>query len=327
LYTSRRCCGLVLSGLAAALLSASRVGAQTPAWPDRPVRVLVPVPPGAAPDLIARETAEHLARRFGQPFPVENRPGGDGLLAAEAMLAARPGEALLVTPAGALTLAPVLRIPPLAADPLDALTPIAALASDTFGLFTTPSLPVGSLTDLVAHTRAAGPATLNWFASVGPPTLVMRGFLREAGLSEMAFISYRGVPPALADLAAGRLHVLFVPLAGAAPLARDGRAKLMAVASSARAAAAPDTPTGTEAGFPSLLQEGLLGLFGWRGMPPGTAEMLASEAQSAMTALGDRMTARGQSARSERLQDLGGLLRSERARLAALARDFPQPPA
>jgi tripartite-type tricarboxylate transporter receptor subunit TctC len=120
---------------------------------------------------------------------------------------------------------------------------------------------------------------------------------------------------------------LFVPLAGAAPLARDGRAKLLAIASPARTAAAPDIPTGTEAGFPALLQEGLLGLFGWRGMPSGTAETLASEAQSAMTALAGRLTARGQSVRPERLQDLGGLLRAERTRLAALARDFPQPPA
>jgi hypothetical protein len=90
---------------------------------------------------------------------------------------------------------------------------------------------------------------------------------------------------------------------------------------------APDIPTGIEARFPSLLQEGLLGLFGWRGMPPGTAETLASEAQSAMAALSDRLTARGQSPRQERLEDLAGLLSAERARLAALARDFPQPPA
>ena len=268
-----------------------------------------------------------MARRFGQPFPVENRPGADGLLAVEVMLAAWPGESLLVTPAGALTLAPVLRTPTLVADPLETLTPIAALASDAFGLFAAPGLPVGTLPDLVAHARAAGPATLNWFVSPGPPTLVMRGFLREAGLPEMAFISYRGVPSALADLAAGRLHVLFVPLAGAAPLVRDGRAKLLAVASQARVVAAPDTPTGMEASFPSLLQEGLLALFGWRGMPSPTAEMLASEALSAMAALGDRLTARGQSVRPERLQDFAGLLRSERARLAALARDFPQPPA
>ncbi len=76
----------------------------------------------------------------------------------------------------------------------------------------------------------------------------------------------------------------------------------------------------------AVAYKGLLGLFGWRGMPSGTAEMLAAEAQSAMVALGDRLAARGQTARPERLGDLGGLLRSERARLAALARDFPQPP-
>lgn len=305
------------------LPAVARAQSQAPSpWPDRPVRVFVPVPPGAAPDLVAREVADHLSRRLGQPFPVENRPGADGLLGVEALLAARPGEALLVSPAGALTLVPVLRNPPLPADPLDTVTPVAGLASDVIGLFAAPD-QTGSLAEVVARARAAGAGRYNWFASPGPPALVMRGFLREAGLEAAEHVSYRGVPPALLDLSAGRLQLLFVPLAGALPLVRDGRARLLAVASASRAAAVPETPTGAEAGFPALRQDGLIALFGWRGMPAATAALLAEEAQAAMASVRDRLAARGQVARTERLEAFGALLRADRMRLAALARDFP----
>lgn len=314
------------SALALPALLARPATAQ-PAWPDRPVRVLVPVPAGAAPDLVARELAEHLARRFGRPFPVENRPGGDGLIGVEAMLAARPGEALLVTATGAVTLVPVLRNPPLPVDPLEAALPIAALAADGFGLFVAPGVPADSLAGLVAHARAAGPETLNWFAAVGPPTLVMHGFLREAGLSAMTLVTYRGVPPALLDLVAGRLHLLFAPIASGLPLLREGRLRLLATAGRARSAAAPDAPSVAEAGFPALLQEGTIGLFGWRGMPAEIAASLAAEADAAMAPLGERLVARGQAPRPERLRDFAALLAADRARLGALARAFPPPPA
>ncbi|MCB4822377.1 tripartite tricarboxylate transporter substrate-binding protein [Roseicella aerolata] len=301
--------------------------AQAPAWPDRPVRLLVPAPPGSAPDLVAREVAEPLARRFGQPFPVENRPGADGLLAIEAMLAARPGEALLVSFTSALTVSPLLRSPPPPYEPLEALLPLAALAADAFGLFAAKDLPGEGLPGLVAEARAAGPARLNWYASPGAPFLAMRAFLREAGLAEMAYVAYRGAPAALADLAAGRLQAALVPLATALPLAREGRARLVATTGRGRAAAVPEVPTAAEAGFPALWQEGMLGLFGWRGMPPALAEALAREAGGAMAAIGGRLAARGQAARPERLQDFAALLAADRARLGALAREFPLPPA
>jgi tripartite-type tricarboxylate transporter receptor subunit TctC len=291
-------------------------------WPDRPIRVFVPTPPGAAPDIIAREIAEQFTRRLGQPFPVENRPGADGLLGAEALLAARPGEALLISPAGALTLVPMLRNPPLPVDPLDALTPMAALASDVLGLFAAPEL-TGTMPEVIARMRRAGAGGFNWYASPGPPALVMRAFLREADLEDLVHISYRGVPPALIDLSSGRLHLLFVPQAGALPLLRDGRVRLLAVAGNDRNAAVLDVPTSKEMGFPSLFLEGLIALFGWRGMPTQSMELLAREANTALASLDDRLMARGQIARRERLADLASLLRSDRARFAALLREFP----
>ena len=109
----------------------------------------------------------------------------------------------------------------------------------------------------------------------------------------------------------GRLHLLFVPLARALPLLRDGRVRLLAVAGNDRNAAVPDVPTSKEMGFPSLFLEGLIALFGWRGMPTQSMELLAREADTALASLDDRLMARGQIARRERLADLASLLRSE----------------
>jgi tripartite-type tricarboxylate transporter receptor subunit TctC len=137
---------------------------------------------------------------------------------------------------------------------------------------------------------------------------------------------YRGVPSVLVDLTARRPHLLFVPLARALPLIRDGRAKVLAVANGTRLTAVPEIFTGLEAGYTSLFQERLVGLFGWCGMASARAEMLASEAQSTMAALSDHLPVRGQSPSPRRLQALNALLRSERAPLAGFVRDFSPTP-
>lgn len=278
------------------------------AWPGPMPRLLVPgeAEPGPA--------AAHLARRLG--IAAAAVPGADGLGAAEAMLAAVPGSALLLAPTEALTLAPLRRgtpLPPLT-DPLRAVTPLSVQATDPAVLLIPPLPTIDTLRGFLGVARGAEAAP-TWHAGPeGEATdLVMRGFLRDAGLGAMARAADLSLPAALEDLARERLSLLAAPLSAALPAARAARARMIAVAARGRVPAAPEVPTGTELGFRQLVQEGTVALFGWRGMAPDLAARVAAEASGPP---------------AERLRDLAALLASERQRMAVLLRDAaPLPPA
>jgi hypothetical protein len=207
--------------------------------------------------------AEGLARRRGHPIAVENRAGADGVLGAEAFAQARPGEALFYSFVAAVTVVPLMHEGRLPLGPDADLVPISAGAADFFVLSVAPALPVHTLAEFVEHGRTR-PGALNWFASPGAPYLAFRAFLRDAapGGLDMAYVSYRGAPPALLDLAAGRIHAVLAPLAAVLPLAREGRARPLALTGPERAPVAPEIPTAAEAGMPGFRMEGLHGLFG-----------------------------------------------------------------
>jgi tripartite-type tricarboxylate transporter receptor subunit TctC len=309
-------------GLTMAALVTGAPRAQT-GGPLRPTRMIVPTPAGAAPDIAARLLAEGLARRRGHPIAVENRPGADGVLGAEAFTQARPGEALFFSFPGVVTTAALMqdRLP---YDPAADLVPIHATVTDFLGLFVAPGVPAGSVAEFVEHVRAR-PGALNWFGSPGGPYLVFRDFLRRAGALDMAYVSYRGAPPALLDLAGGRIHAALVPLAPALPMVREGRIRLVVVTNRTRAVAIPEVPTAAEADVPALEIEGLLGLYGWRGISDAARAELAGQAQQTLADPGaaERLRAAGMEPRgpsspaafAAELAAIGG-------RWAALAREF-----
>ncbi|MBD0275019.1 MAG: tripartite tricarboxylate transporter substrate binding protein [Acetobacteraceae bacterium] len=279
--------------------TAGGAAAQTPsaaAWPDRPVRVINPVGPGSDIDLIARVLAEGLAARFGQPFPVENRPGAESVLAAEAHAAARPGDTLLVAAAGIVGTVPLLHEGRLPYDPRD-LVPVATLSTGVLCFAAPATLPETTLAALLARARAS-PGALNWSSIAGLNQLTFRMLLRERGL-DMAYVAYRTTPAAVLDLAAGRIQMAIVPLAVMLGPLREGRVRALAVAAGGRAPFLPDVPTVREAGFAELEADAVLGLFGWRGMPDAVRDRLAAAAMAAMA----------EPAAQERLRSAGVLLR------------------
>jgi tripartite-type tricarboxylate transporter receptor subunit TctC len=283
--------------------------------------MLVAAPPGGSPDVVARILAEGLSRRRGNPISVENRPGADGAIAAEAFARARPGDALFFMFGDMLTTAAMLQsgVP---FDPIRDFVPISTAADDLFVVSAAPALPARSLGELVAHARER-PAGLNWFASPGPPWLAFRAFLRSAGL-DMAYVSYRGAPPALLDLAAGRIQVALTPLAPAAALARDGRIRLIAVPGRERAPSFPEAPTSSEAGWPALLIQGLLGLVGWRDIPEDLREEIAEDVRQILAdpATVVRLAAAGLVARSSTPAQYAAELAGFAARWDPLVREF-----
>jgi tripartite-type tricarboxylate transporter receptor subunit TctC len=328
----RRSLLAALPCLSAASLSSWRrataqVQASVAAWPERRVRLITPATPGSSLDLITRLLAERLAARWGRPVVIESRPGADGIPALEAMRGAAPGEALLSTNHGVITVTPILH-PRLGFDPMAEMPPVVDLTADQFGVAVAAALPVHDLAGLISHSRERAGA-LNYTAAPGPPYLAMRAFLRDAGL-DMVFVGYRGVGAAtVAEMLGGRLHVMMVPLAPVVGAAREGRLRVVAVTGPERAPALPEVPSSIEQGFPAFRQEGIHGLFGWRGMPDELRERIAAEAAAVLAdpVLAERLRSAGMLVRRGGTPTaFAATLAEQRGRWAALAREFGAAP-
>lgn len=220
--------------------------------PQRAVRVVVPFAAGASMDSIARLMARGLEPRWGQPIVVENRTGAGGNIgAAEVARAAPDGHTLLIAAAGMMTVSPHL-YRDLTFDFARDLAPVAMLGSIPNVMVVPASSPARTAAEFVAAARAAGrPLT---YGSPGSGSYIhVTGalFARETGLAA-EHVAYRGSAPALIDLVAGRIEVMFENLPGALPFIRDGRLRALAVTSPARSPFLPDVPSTAEAGLPGV---------------------------------------------------------------------------
>jgi tripartite-type tricarboxylate transporter receptor subunit TctC len=307
---------------------ASRPAPGQPANAFRPARIVVSTAAGSAQDLCARLLAEGLSRRRGHPVVVENRPSAGGIVAAEAFAQARPGEALFFSFIGVVTLAPFApgRLP---YDPEADLVPVHAAVTEFLAVAVPAASPARSLAEFVDLARGR-PGALSWFTQSGSAAyLTVRDFMRRAGDLDVTYVSYRGTAAALPDLSAGRLDVIVSSLATMLPLAREGQIRLLAVTNPKRSPLAPEVPTAVEAGFPALQNEGISGLFGWRGMPEALRMELAEQARSSLaepTAV-ERLRAAGMEARDVASPAaFAAELAAHRARWAPLAREFGAAP-
>ncbi|MCC6780790.1 MAG: tripartite tricarboxylate transporter substrate binding protein [Hyphomicrobiales bacterium] len=227
-----------------ALLSAVGPGwAET--YPSRPVRVVVPYPPGSGLDAVARLVAERLQTRLGQPFTVENRAGASGNIGSELVFRSPPdGYNLLVAPPTPLVINKAL-LPPMRFDP-DQLTPVSMLASLPNVLLFNAGLPADTLAQFIALAKQK-PGQLNYASqgNGGTPHLAMELLKAAAGI-DVAHIPYRGVAPALTALLAGDVQVMFADLATALPQIQAGKVKAAAVTSEARHPLLPQVPAVAE---------------------------------------------------------------------------------
>jgi tripartite-type tricarboxylate transporter receptor subunit TctC len=256
--------------------SAAPSAAQT--WPQRTVRFIVTLGPGAGIDIGTRLLADRLTTRWGQPVVVENRPGGDGLVAINAFVAAGDDHVLLASPSSSFTAHPfVLKNPPYKPSDLQAI----ARVSNTIIVIAVPStLEVNSLKDLVEMARAK-PGTLNWAGTTGAIDFLLGGFLKKAGL-DMSRVPYRNPVEASNDLATGRIQVNETAYAIVRPQVEAGKVKLLAVTNRTRAPTLPNVPTVAEAGYPDLQLDGLVGFFGPSDMPAALRERVAADVKQAM---------------------------------------------
>jgi tripartite-type tricarboxylate transporter receptor subunit TctC len=283
------------------------------------VRFIVPFGPSSGSDIVARLFADRLAARWRQPVVVENRPGGDGLIAIGAFLAANDDHTLLFIPAGTFTVHPYSH----ATLPYDAerdLVPITSVVAVVLALSVAPSLGVRSVGELVALARAA-PGKLNAAAANGNADFLLSGFLKGADL-DIARVPYRDILQAPTDLGEGRIQVLMSSIAIVLPPMRAGRVRVLAVTGRTRAPVAPDVPTVSEAGFPELQLESLVGLFGPRGMPADLRERIAADFRAIFAENPDfapRIALTGQVMQIGGPAELAAGIAAQRAKLAAIA--------
>src|ERR687888_1015560 len=266
-------CALVLAAALAFAVSATPSPAQT--WPQRPVKFLVTLGPGSGIDIGTRLLADGLSKRWGQPVVVENRPGGDGLVAISAMITAQDDHVLLASPTSSFTAHPFV-YKNLPYNPED-LQPIARVSNTIIVIAVPADLPVQSLADLVALARAQ-PGKLNWAGTTGAIDFLVAAFLRKADLS-LSKVPYRNQVEAANDLAAGRIQFNETAYAIVRPQLQAGKVKLLAVTNGVRAPVLPDVPTATEAGYPHLALDGLVGFFGPSEMPLPLRTRIAAAAK------------------------------------------------
>src|SRR4051812_43728384 len=223
------------------------VHAAAESWPQRPVRMIVPIAPGSSPDVAARVFAERLKTRWGQPVIVENRPGADGLIGTAAFAAAQDDHTLLFSFAAPLTVYPAIH-EKLSYDPKLDLIPVS-MTAETFGTITVPaSLPVRTLAEFVEWARAR-PGRLNWTSGGGAFPVLFAGFAKSARL-ELTEVPYRDQNLGVQDTAMGRIQAIVTPITAVLPLVQAGRLRILAVTNRTRSPMWPDIPTATECGYP-----------------------------------------------------------------------------
>ena len=263
--------------LAANLNIPGSASAQT--YPQRTVKFILPFGPASGTDITARLVADRLAARWGKAAVIENRPGGDGLVAINAFIAANDDHTLLWVPVGTFAVHPYDK-DKLPYDAERDLLPIANVTSLFLRRHPSTALNVNSMRELVELVRA-NPGKFNWAAANGNADFLMSGFLKSNGL-EMAKVPYRDILQAPNDLAENRIQLLSSSLAIVTPLMQAGKVKVLAVTGRRRAPSAPEVPTVAEAGFPALVMESIGGIFGPRGMPLATREQIAADVRAAV---------------------------------------------
>jgi tripartite-type tricarboxylate transporter receptor subunit TctC len=250
-------------------------------WPSKPVRVIVNVAPGGVADITARVLGAKLQEALGQPFVVENRPGGDGYIGFEPVARAEPdGYTFVYAPGSTVMIAPhIVNRPDL--DPTKALAPVAATGSVSLYVMTHPDLPVKNFKEFLAYARA-NPGKLNYGTPGNgtSPHIAVEVFNREAGV-KLTHVPYKGAGPALKDLLGGVIHLAFDPGVGLAS-AKAGKLRLIAIAGPNRHPDFPEVPTLVENGIKGVDGGPYFGFYTTAGTPRETVERMNQAVAKAM---------------------------------------------
>jgi tripartite-type tricarboxylate transporter receptor subunit TctC len=249
-------------------------------YPSKPIRIVVPFPSGSATDTIVRILAQPMSQSLKQPILVENKPGADGsIAAAEVMRAAPDGYTLLMATNSPLAAVPTMRkTPPY--DPIADFTPISYFGKFTYFVLVHPSVPAKTLAELINHAKS-NPGSLN-FATGNTFGLISTAQLMNLGGINLLQVPYKGEPPALIDLVAGRVHFMFATQTTSLPFVQQGKLRPLATTNSTRVPQLPDVPTIAEAGMSRFSILPWAALFGPAKMPADIVARINQEMAAAL---------------------------------------------
>jgi len=271
---------LIVAGISSAL--AYPAVAQE-VYPARSVRIIVPFAAGGGADAVARALAQKLSERLGQQFIIDNRPGGAGNIGTEAVARAAPdGYTLLLTGPSHITNAHLFKNLPF--DPLRGFAPISLLTSAPYVLVANPALPVRGFQDLVALARTSTPTLSYGSAGNGTAGHLAMEMIKAALNIDLLHVPYRGSPPLLADLMAGRVAVGFDNVISSGPAIANGQLRAIAVSGATRAVSLPDVPKIAESGLPGFNVTVWQGVLFPVGVEQAISNRLAAEISAAMQA-------------------------------------------
>src|ERR1700733_5757292 len=258
---------LWLAAAAAALPATLRV-ARADTYPSRPIRLVLPFPPGGVFDIIGRPWADKVKTSLGTVF-VDNQPGAGGSLAAQLLAHATPHGCTIFLGASSIHLAEmVLREHPLL-DPMKDLVTVSMVAITCFGIAVHPSVPAQNLKELIDYVKA-NPGKLSYGSSGAGTMNHLSGELLKSltGITDLPHVPYRGAGPALADVIGGQIPIIIPAMTSQVlEFHRAGKLRLLAVTNPTRIMIAPEIPTAVEAGVPGLVSQQVLGLFAPAGTP------------------------------------------------------------
>ena len=307
---------VLASGLLAAI---AIVGTSLPAtaqtWPQRPVRFIVPFGPGAGADIGARVLAEKLQTKWWQPVVVENRPGGDSVVAITTFLNANDDHTFLFAPAGNFTVHPFI-YSKLSYDP-KGLIPIARLSNTILAVAVKADAPFKTIKEFTEAARME-PGNFNAAMVQGITEFTFWGYEHSEGL-KITQVPYRDINLAAVDLGEGRIQIAMLSYAMLQSQVQAGRIRVILINNATRAPVAPDVPTAREAGFPSLEVDGLVGLFGIKSIPNDLKEKIAADvkAVAADGVIAERLKATGQVINIGGPREFADAIEAQRAKIAA----------
>ena len=250
---------------AIAVLAFSAAPALAQSYPARVIKLIVPFTPGSPNDVMARLLTQHLAPRLGQPIVIENKPGGGTSIGTRLAAAAEPDGYTLLFISSAIVTDPAMK--GASYDPLKEFAPVATVNTTAWLITVSPSLPVKTLAEFVAYTKAH-PGTINFAATQGTAAILVAERFKQLSNADVFIIPYKGGAAALPDFLGGRIHVLNPTPSTSIPLIRDGKMQPLLITSPVRSAVLPEVPTAREVGLPDLTLEFWAGVLAPAGTPP-----------------------------------------------------------
>jgi tripartite-type tricarboxylate transporter receptor subunit TctC len=304
---------------ALASLSPCAARAQAPNWPSGPVRLVVGFPPGGGNDLLARIVAEHMSTTFGQPFIVENRPGGSGVIAIDAVKRAAPdGQTLLIGPSSGMTVNPIV-LPSVSYDPVRDFAPIGIIGNFPLVVVVNPSSPARTLGELIERAKAR-PGEVTYASAATSFQMATEVFAAEAGV-KLLHVPYRGSAPAVQAVLSNEVALAFGDMAAVLPLVQAGQLRALAISTPQRSSALPEVPTIAESGVPGYALVLWSAMFAPRETPSAITGRLQSELArlTGLAAFRERLGKLGVEAVGSTPEVLTSTMRAELEKFRAVA--------